>query len=139
MQPKKIWANLAVAEIAKTRKFYPQIGFKLNDDMSSDELTSFSIGENNFVINFFTKERLQSDGGMEVVDLKIGNEILFSLSADSKKEVDKWMEEIKNAGGTISFDPQNDHNAMYEENNYYVCVFADPDGHKFNIFYSPNM
>ncbi|WP_439490285.1 hypothetical protein [Algoriphagus sp.] len=44
-------------------------------------------------------------------------------------------EEIKNTGGTIVFDYNIDRKAFYDENGYFVCVFTDPDGHKFNLLY----
>ena len=64
---------------------------------------------------------------------------MFTLSAESKDEFDRWIEEIKKAGGTIIFDSNKDKKEFYDENGYYVCVFADPDGHKFNLFYNDNM
>ena len=59
-------------------------------------------------------------------------EVIFSLSAVSKEEVNNWVEKIKSAGGTIFSDPQD-----YEKG--YTVGFADPDGHKFNILYWPGM
>jgi predicted lactoylglutathione lyase len=64
-----------------------------------------------------------------IIDTKTGNEIIFTLSADSKKEVDTWEKEVQQAGGTIVSRPEE-----FGE-GYYGFVFADPDGHKFNIFH----
>lgn len=74
----------------------------------------------------------------ELSDLKHGNEIMFTLSAENKSEFDKWIDEIKNAGGSIFFDSNIHRKEFYDENGYHVCVFADPDGHKFNLFYNEN-
>ncbi|MCV9385450.1 VOC family protein [Reichenbachiella ulvae] len=74
----------------------------------------------------------------DLSDLSQGNEIMFSLSAESKEEFDAWIEEIKNAGGQILFDSNYDRKAFYDDNGFYVCVFSDPDGHKFNLLYSDN-
>ena len=51
MNPKKIWANLAVSDLDRTTKFYFELGFKSNG--SSKELTSFFVGDDDFVIHFF--------------------------------------------------------------------------------------
>ena len=127
MKPEKIWANLTVEDLERTTKFYTQLGFKFNG--SSKDLTSFMFGENDFVIHFFLKDVLKSNVKGEVADLKNGNEIIFTLSAESKKEVDDWEKEVKDAGGTII--------SAAEEfgQGYYGFVFTDPDGHKFNVFY----
>lgn len=100
---------------------------------------SFLFSDDEFVIHFFEKEKLKTSLEGEISDLSQGNEIIFTLSAESKDEFDKWVEEIKKAGGVIFFDSNKDRKEFYDENGYHVCVFADPDGHKFNLFYNDNM
>ena len=129
MKPEKIWANLTVEDIDRTTKFYTELGFKPNGNFKSEELTSFLFGEDEFVIHFFLREVLKSNVKGEIADLKYGNEIIFTLSAGSKEEVDNWESEVKNAGGTIVS------GAEEFGKGYYGFVFADPDGHKFNVFY----
>ena len=58
---------------------------------------------------------------------KDGNEVIFSIAAKNNTEVDEWAEIVKSSGGSLNMGPKID------ENGFYVCVFADPDGHKFNI------
>lgn len=127
MKPKKIWANLGVTDLERTTKFYSELGFKFNGD--SEELTSFLVGEDDFIIHFFLKDKLKSGMKGEIVDLKHGNEVIFTLSTESKAEVNKWENAVKKAGGTII--------SKAEEfgEGYYGFVFADPDGHRFNVFY----
>jgi len=132
MKTKQIWANLATSDLARTTKFYTELGFKANNSNGSLELTSFSFGENNFIINFFLKDILQSNTHSAIADLKTGNEIIFSLSAHSKEEVYEWAEMVKKAGGKITAEP-------YEIMQGYTFVFSDPDGHKFNVLYWPGM
>lgn len=127
MKTKKIWANLTVSDLERTTKFYTELGFKPNG--SSKELTSFLVGEDNFIIHFFRTDILKSNVKIEIADLKHGNEIIFTLSAESKEEVDNWENEVKKAGGTIVS------NAEEFGKGYYGFVFSDPDGHKFNVFY----
>jgi predicted lactoylglutathione lyase len=127
MDTKKIWANLTVDDLARTTKFYTELGFKFNG--ASEELTSFFVGKNDFIIHFFLKDVLRSNVKGEIADLKYGNEVVFTLSADSKEEVNSWENEVRKAGGTII--------STAEEfgKGYYGFVFTDPDGHKFNVFY----
>ena len=132
MEPKLIWANFAASDLQRTAAFYKALGFKPNGTSQTAEATSFRFGESGFIINFFTEERLKEAVNGHVGIPKNGNEIIFSLSAQSKEEVDGWVEKIRLAGGTIFSDPQD-----YEQG--YTLGFADPDGHKFNILYWPGM
>lgn len=131
MKTKQIWANLATSDLERTTKFYTELGFKANGSQSG-ELTSFSFGQSNFIINFFLKDILQKNTHTEIADLKNGNETIFSLSVGSKEEVNEWVEIVKKAGGKITVEP-------YEIGQGYTFVFSDPDGHKFNILYWPGM
>ncbi|HSF54408.1 MAG TPA: VOC family protein [Algoriphagus sp.] len=138
MKPKKIWANLGVENINRTKEFYLALGFKLNGNPSPD-LVSFFFGDDEFVIHFFENEKLKPALEGELSDLKRGNEVIFSLSAENKDQYDYWVDEIEKAGGKIFFDSNRDRKEFYDKNGYFVCVFADPDGHKFNLLYCENM
>lgn len=126
MKTKQIWANLAATNLEQTTKFYTDLGFKSNN--SNSELTSISFGEDNFIINFFLKDSIENNTKMKFSNLEEGNEIIFSLSAESKEEVDEWTEKVTKAGGKIFAEP-------YEIGEGYTFGFSDPDGHKFNILY----
>jgi predicted lactoylglutathione lyase len=132
MKTKMIWANLAIKDKARTTKFYTDLGFKPNGLNNDPELASFLVGEDEFVMHFFLEDRFKSGLMGEISDTKKGNEILFSLSAKSKDEVDQWGEIVKKAGATIFMEP-----GPFQKG--YMCVFADPDGHKFNVLYWPGM
>lgn len=66
---------------------------------------------------------------IEIADAQSAAEILFSLSAESKEQVDQWATEVTKAGGKVLSQPE----AFGE--GYYGFMFADPDGHRFNVFY----
>ena len=130
MNPKKIWSNLAVSDLDRTTKFYTALGFKPNGKHSvTKELTSFLVGEDDFVMHFFLKDILETNMKVKIADTKNGIEVMFTISAESKDQVDNWAKEVVNAGGKIISKPE----AFGE--GYYGFVFADPDGHTFNVFY----
>lgn len=122
-----IWANFAVSDLARTTKFYTELGFKSNG--SSKDLTSFFVGENDFVMHFFLKDVLKNSMKGEITNSHNSNEIIFTLSAHSNEQVDNWAKEIKKAGGLLVSQPEE------FGKGYYGFVFADPDGHRFNVFY----
>jgi len=127
MNPKMIWSNLAVSDLERTTQFYTELGFKSNG--KSKELTSFFVGENDFVIHFFLKDILKTAIKGEITDSKNSNEVIFTLSAESKEQVDNWAKEVERAGGKIISKPEE------FGKGYYGFDFADPDGHRFNVFY----
>ncbi|UFH33920.1 VOC family protein [Chryseobacterium sp. C-71] len=126
MKTKTIWANFAVDNLDRTTEFYNSLGFKSNG--RSDELTSFFFGENEFVIHFFLKDVLEKNTNVSFANNQNSNEILFSMLAETKDEVDQWAETVRKAGGKIESEPKE------FGDNYYGFVFSDPDGHKFNVF-----
>lgn len=127
MHPKKIWANFAVSDLERTNNFYIRLGFKFNG--KSKDLVSFKFGDDQFIIHFFLKDVLESNTKVNYSDPQQGNEIIFTLLAETKEEVNTWAEEVENAGGKIISAPEE-----FGE-GYYGFVFADPDGHKFNVFH----
>lgn len=130
MRPTKIWANLGVADVDKTRKFYETLGIKPNQGHDKQkELTSFLFGDDDFVVHFFQKDILKENIGGEMADLSKGNEIIFTLWADSREEADKWAGEVRKAGGILFSEP-----AEFGK-GYYGFGFSDPDGHKWNVFH----
>lgn len=131
MKSKMIWANLVSSDLDKTIAFYTALGFKQNG-AKSNELVSFSFGESNFVINFFLPKRFEYALKGNISNTQKDNEIIFSLSATSKEEVDLWYEKVKKVGGIIFSEPE-----IFQIG--YTFGFADPDGHKFNFLFWPGM
>jgi len=130
MNTKMIWANLAVKDLKRTAKFYTSLGFEPNGKFN-DDLVSFFFGQDNFIIHFFVEKQFKTAAKLENSELHTGSEIIFSLSAESREEVDAWLEKVKEAGATIYADA-----ADFDKG--YTFGFSDPDGHKFNVLYWPS-
>ncbi|WP_221389943.1 VOC family protein [Dyadobacter sp. NIV53] len=122
----QIWGNLGVKDVERTKAFYTKLGFKQNTGPESDELVSITFGDEGFIINFFKEDSLKKAMKGELADLSKGNEIMFSISAETEEEVNDWAVKIKDAGGVVFSQPEAFH-------GMYGCAFTDPDGHKFNI------
>ena len=100
MKTKRVWANLSAKDVEQTRAFYKKLGFEVNGDGGGrDELASFLVGETKFVVHFFAEERFERAIDGDIADLTQGNEVIFTLSADSKEEVDEWAQEVKKRAG----------------------------------------
>lgn len=133
MNPKLIWANYSVKSAKRTHEFYTRLGFVSNTAPNSTDLklASFFFGQNNFVIHFFEEGTGQIDKYIPAGSNTDG--IVFTLSADTEKEVQEFEWMVKEAGGQI-IQP-----LIRDENNYYGFAFSDPDGHKFNVLLMDNM
>ncbi|MBZ4035098.1 VOC family protein [Flavobacterium sp. 17A] len=131
MKTQMIWGNLVSNDLQKTIAFYSALGFKQNGK-ETEELVSFAFSDSNFIINFFIAKRLEIAVKGKLANAKNESEIIFSLSAKSREEVDFWYNKVKEIGGTIFSEPEN-----FEAG--YTFGFSDPDGHKFNFLYWPGM
>jgi len=126
---KQIWGNLPVNNVNQTIEFYTKLGFNVDENhFNGDLIASITVGDSNFVICFFPKAPFKVALNGEVSDTAGGNEVMFSLSAETKTEVDEWAAKVKSIGGIVFSEPQAFH-------GMYGCGFADPDGHKFNVLF----
>ena len=125
MKARKIWANVSVKNAMRTYEFYKQLGFTPNNPDNDPKLASFLFGDDDFVIHFF-EQNSQIDEYLKS-DSKNGNEIIFTLSAETEQEVKEWEGKVQTAGGKIV------HELGRDKTGHYGFAFADPDGHKFNV------
>ena len=120
----KIWANFRVKDAKQAREFYSRLGFTPNQ-YNDEKLASFSFGGGGFVIHFFEKgSQIDTYLKFESGD---SNEIIFTLSADSEEEIRDWEGKVEAAGGRVITAAGRD------GSGYFGLVFADPDGHRFNL------
>lgn len=127
MEATMIWANLPVDNVKATEDFYLSLGIKPNSGRTTEELTSFLFGKDEFPIHFFKREKLEVAMNDKTIKAGSGSEVIFSLSAETEEQIVEWARKVKAAGGHIFRD------AKRQEDGYFYCVFSDPDGHKFNV------
>jgi predicted lactoylglutathione lyase len=127
---RELWLNLPVLEPERAKEFYKQIGFRLNEQyVSQDGSFSFFVGDNQVVLMLFPESTFRGFTGNAVADSGQGTEVLFSLGANSRDEVDDLALKAERAGGTIFSKPGEQGGWLYG------CGFADPDGHRWNALY----
>lgn len=64
-----------------------------------------------------------------MTDTKQSTEVLLSIDAESREEVDEMVKKAVKAGGIIFSEPQADQGWMYG------AGFADLDGHRWNVLF----
>jgi uncharacterized protein len=127
---KEFWVNLPVKDIKRSREFFTDIGFVLNQRYgNSDESASFLIGDKQIVLMLFAEPIFKNFTSNEIADTKQSTEVLFSIDAENREEVDALAKRVYEAGGTIFAGPEEKHGWMYG------FGFTDPDGHRWNVLY----
>ena len=127
---KDIWLNLPVQDLARSVRFFTEIGFARNAGPGNSERSaSFTIGEKKVVLMLFAQDVFSGFTRNALSNTTDGTEVLFSLGADSREEVDDIAHRAKAAGGTVFGEPQESNGFMYG------CGFCDPDGHRWNVLY----
>ncbi|WP_253701460.1 VOC family protein [Bacillus sp. FJAT-27445] len=122
--------NLPVREPERAKAFYTQLGFRLNERYTSqDGSFSLIVGENEVVLMIFPESTFSGFVGNPVGYAWQGTEVLFSLGANSREDVDALALKAEHAGGTVFSKPGEKDGWMYG------FGFADPDGHRWNALY----
>ena len=123
----KIFINLPVKDLTKSMAFFTKLDFTFNSKITDKNATCMIVGENIFVM-LLVERFFKTFTKKEISDAKRNAEVIVALSVDSKEKVDKIINKVLAAGGTISSNP-NDQDLMYG------CIFQDLDGHLWEIFY----
>jgi len=127
---KEFWINLPVKDVNKSREFFTKLGFTLNPHYgNSAESASFLVGAKNIVVMLFAKSTFKGFTKNALADPKKGTEVLLSIDAESREEVDEMAKKAAKAGGAVFSEPAENQGWMYG------CGFADLDGHRWNVLY----
>jgi predicted lactoylglutathione lyase len=123
----KIFVNLPVKDLGRSREFFTALGYSFNPDFSDENAACLVISDDIFAMllvepffkTFITKE---------LADASATTEVLVGLSADSREQVDELVDRALASGGKPSREPQ-DHGFMYGRS------FQDPDGHEWEVMW----
>ncbi|MRX66856.1 hypothetical protein SAMN06265349_102777 [Flavobacterium resistens] len=126
---KQIWLNLPVKNIAKAKDFFWKIGFSFNEQHDTPSSTCMVVGEGHFVVMLFEEMLFSSFSQNALTDTKSSSEVLISIDAESREEVDELAKKVTEAGGTVFAQPEESQGWMYG------CGFADLDGHRWNVLF----
>jgi predicted lactoylglutathione lyase len=126
---KQIWLNLPVKNVAKAKDFFWKIGFSFNQQHDTPTSTCMLVGDGHFVVMLFEDTLFESFSQNKITDTQSSSEILISIDAESREEVDELIEKVKTAGGNVFAPPAESQGWMYG------AAFADLDGHRWNVLY----
>lgn len=125
---RQLWINLPVKNVSNSKGFFTQLGFRLNTEHgNTDQSACLLIGEKNTVVMLFDEATFKGFTNNEIATH--GKEVLLSIDAESKEEVDDLVRKAVEAGGSSNHQPANMTGWMYG------AVFTDIDGHLWNVLY----
>lgn len=124
---RKIFVNLPIESMQRSRAFYEALGFSFNPQFTNEQGACMVVSDDIFVM-LLVKPFFQTFTGKPIADASKSTEVLVCISADSRAEVDELVRKAKAAGGAVPRQPQ-DHGFMYGHG------FEDPDGHIWEVAY----
>ena len=123
----KIFINLAVKDLNKSKEFFTRLGFKFNPVFSDDTAACMIIGENIFS-NLLIESKFKEYTGKEISNSHKYTETLISIDLDSREKVDEMAEKAIAAGGS-TYRETDDLGWMYQRS------IEDLDGHQWELIY----
>lgn len=123
----KIFVNLPVKDLNKSKDFFSNIGFTINPQFTDETAACVVISEDIYVM-ILTHTKFKEFTKKEIADATQTTEVLTCLSTDSKDKVNEMVDKAIAAGGTEARDPM-DYGFMFARS------FNDPDGHIWEVMW----
>lgn len=123
----KIFVNLPVKNLDKSKAFYEALGFSINPNFTDETAACVVISEDIYVM-ILTHAKFSDFTSKAIADSTKTTEVLTALSCESKADVDAISAAALKAGGSEN-KPVQDMGFMY------MHSMADPDGHIWEFFW----
>ena len=123
---RKIFVNLPVKDLEKSKAFFAKMGFTFNPQFSDETAACMVISEHIYSM-LLTHPKFKQFTDREIAGPKV-LEVMTALSADSRDEVNKLVDAAVSAGGKEPRPPQ-DYGFMF------MRSFEDLDGHVWEILW----
>ena len=125
--PHKIFVNLPVADLEKSKKFYTALGFTINPRFT-DQNAACVVVSGEIYVMLLTHESFRRFTKKEIIDSVNKIEVINALTLESREEVDEMAKKSLDAGGKMSRNTEN--------NGWmYTKAVEDPDGHIWELFW----
>jgi len=128
--PTKIFVNLVVKDLEKSKNFFTALGYSFNKQFTNNKAGCLVISEDIYamlVTEPFFKTLTKTTASWKK---ETGTECTMALGLDSKQAVDEWAKKALAAGATENIVPE-----MQAGDTMYGRAFNDPDGHIWEVFW----
>lgn len=127
MANRKLFVNLPVRDLERSKKFFSKLGFEFNQQFTDEKAACMVISGEAFAM-LLTEPFFKTFTTRQICDTSTHTEALLSLSCESRAEVDKLVKIAIENGGKQAGEPQ-DHGFMYD------WSFYDLDGHGWGVLW----
>jgi predicted lactoylglutathione lyase len=124
----KIFVNLPVKDLDKSKEFFTKIGFTINPQFTNEKAACVVISDTIFAMILKEEFFKTFIPKKEISDATKSTEVLVALSLESKEQVNEMIEKAF-AAGAMESRPAEDHGFMFSRS------FEDPDGHIWEVFW----
>jgi predicted lactoylglutathione lyase len=125
--PRKIFVNLPVRDLDRSKAFFGALGFAFDPRFTDDNAACMVVSDEGYVM-LLRREFFATFTARPVGDAAQSTSGLVALTCRDRAEVDDLVRQALAAGGSRAKDPM-DHGFMYG------CSFFDPDGHHWEVFW----
>ena len=121
----QIFINLPVKNLERSINFFTSLGFAFNTDYTDENGTCMILNETTNVM-FLVEKFFKTFTPRPVAVANDVSEVIVTLSADSRENVDQTISQAIQAGGM-------DSGTLVDEGWMYARGFQDLDGHLWEI------
>ena len=126
MKINQIYVNLPVKDIQKTKEFWTNVGFPINEQITDEKAVCVMLNDN-IQVMFLTEEFFQTFSERPVPKGDT-TQVLVAIGLDSREEVDQVVN-VALANGAYQHEEPQDHGWMYQNS------FWDINGHGWNVIF----
>lgn len=123
----KIFVNLPVKDLNKSKAFFLKLGFTFNPQFTDEKSACMVISEHIYAM-LIIHQRFKDFTPKAIADATKATEVLTCLSAESKEKVNELVDKALAAGAKATREP-DDYGFMFSRS------FDDLDGHIWEIMW----
>jgi predicted lactoylglutathione lyase len=127
MAKRKIFVNLPVTDLEKSKAYFENMGFSFNKQFTNQEAACMVVSEDIFVM-LLTRPNFKQFTKKEISDPAKTAQVILALSANSRDEVDSLVSKGIQFGGRQASHPK-------EFGFMYGKSFEDLDGHIWEVMW----
>nr|WP_315035374.1 VOC family protein [uncultured Chryseobacterium sp.] len=128
MKANQIYVNLPVKDVQKTKEFWTNLGFTINEQFSDDQAACIALKDDNIYVMFLKEEYFKTFTNKPVAKENT-SQVLVTIGLNSREEVDHVVNKAVENGAYQHEEPQ-DYGWMYQNS------FWDLDGHGWNMTFA---
>jgi uncharacterized protein len=123
----KIFVNLPVQDLARSTRFFTELGFSFDPRFTDENAGCLVISDDSYAM-LLTEPFFRNFTAKDLADTSTTTEAILALEVESRQQVDELAQRALASGGSPAGEPM-------EQDGMYERSFQDPDGHLWEVFY----